>query len=38
MKIEFDIKAEKVFNTKDDYGIGCMVLGRNLVWDIGTVG
>ena len=38
VKIEMVVKAEKVFNTKDDYGIGCLVLGKNLVWDVGTVG
>lgn len=27
-----------MFNTKDEYGIGCLILGNNLVWDIGTVG
>jgi hypothetical protein len=26
-KIEFEVKHQKVFNTKDEYGIGCMVLG-----------
>lgn len=38
VKIEFTVKAQKVFCTKDDYGIGCLILGENLVWDIGTVG
>lgn len=37
-KIEFTVKAQKVFCTKDEYGIGCLILGENLVWDIGTVG
>ena len=32
------MKHQKVFNTKDEYGIGCMVLGQNLLWDVGTVG
>lgn len=26
-KIEFTVKTQKVFCTKDDYGIGCLVLG-----------
>jgi hypothetical protein len=38
IKIQFDIKAEKVFNTKDEYGIGCVILGNKLLWDVGTVG
>lgn len=36
--LEFVIKTQKVLCTKDDYGIGCLVLGENLVWDMGTVG
>lgn len=26
-KIDFEVKHQKVFNTKDEYGIGCMVIG-----------
>lgn len=37
-KIDIEVKHQKVFNTKDEYGIGCLVLGQNLVWDVGTVG
>ena len=37
-KIAFTVKAQKVFCTKDDYGIGCLILGENLTWDMGTVG
>ena len=37
-KIEFTVKTQKVFCTKEDYGIGCLILGENLVWDVGTVG
>jgi RNA 3'-terminal phosphate cyclase (ATP) len=37
-KIEYEVKHQKVFNTKDEYGIGCIVTGENLVWDVGTVG
>jgi hypothetical protein len=36
--IEFIVKTQKVFCTKDEYGIGCLILGDNLVWDVGTVG
>lgn len=32
------MKHQKVFNTKDDYGIGCLILGEGMVWDVGTVG
>ena len=27
IKIDIEVKSQKVFNTKNDYGIGCMVLG-----------
>lgn len=37
-KFDIDVKIHHVSYTKDDYGIGCMVLGEGLVWDIGTVG
>jgi len=38
-KIEVDAKPFKVSCTKkDQYGIGCMVLGDGLIWDVGTVG
>lgn len=37
-KIEIAVTSQKVFCTKDDYGIGCMIIGDNLVWDVGTVG
>jgi RNA 3'-terminal phosphate cyclase len=37
-KIEFTVKSQKVFCTKDDYGIGCLIFGENIVWDVGTVG
>lgn len=32
------MKTQKVFCTKDEYGIGCLILGQDLVWDVGTVG
>lgn len=37
-KIEVECKVHRVSYTKDDYGIGCMLLGEGVVWDIGTVG
>lgn len=37
-KVEVSVKIHRVSYTKDDYGIGCMVLGEGLVWDVGTVG
>lgn len=37
-KVEFTVKTQKVFCTKEEYGIGCLILGENLVWDVGTVG
>jgi RNA 3'-terminal phosphate cyclase (ATP) len=37
-KIEIEVKTQKVFCTKDEYGIGCLILGQDLVWDVGTVG
>ena len=32
------MKTQKVFCTKDEYGIGCAIFGENIVWDVGTVG
>lgn len=37
-KVKVELKMEKVFLTKDDYGIGCLCLGDGVVWDVGTVG
>lgn len=37
-KVDVNIKIHKVSYTKDDYGIGCMLVGDSCVWDCGTVG
>lgn len=37
-KVDVNIKIHKVSYTKDDYGIGCMLIGDGCVWDCGTVG